>query len=82
VVAERGFTDSVNVRHHFLLYHKVTAGCPHRLAKKSLGIYRVQRVRPLGFISVGIGKNGQLGIFRNSEYRSVPLNGILFRFVR
>jgi hypothetical protein len=36
VVAERGFTDSVNVRHHFLLYHKLTEACPHRLAKKSL----------------------------------------------
>jgi hypothetical protein len=35
-VAERAFTSSVNVRHHFLLYHKVTAGCPHSLAKKSL----------------------------------------------
>ena len=37
-VEERDFTDSVNVRHHFLLYHKLTEGSPAqtRLARKSL----------------------------------------------
>jgi hypothetical protein len=37
-VEERDFTDSVNVRHHFLLYHKLTEGSPAqtRLAGKSL----------------------------------------------